>query len=431
MKDYRCIAKKCTCGGTHKLLTELIVSKVGATEKLIEYVSSYSSTPSEILIICDENTKKYALPIKDSLRCELYVFPKNAHANEIFTATLGDYIDSLTFTPPLMIACGSGSIHDITRFCAYKVKIPFVSYPTAASVDGFVSAVAAMTMYGQKLTYPSAAPIALFADPDVYSTAPVRLTASGAGDVIGKITALYDWKAAELLCGEPLCPEIYEIMKEALDAVIDAAKHHADSRDFAEKVMNGLILSGIAMQLQGSSRPASGSEHHMSHFWEMHVINNEISALHGEKVGVGTVLALDFIKNNIDLLDRVNNIDLSAVFDKCMLSKVYGNLFDGIIKENIPSQDPELSAIAKLVRCKTESVETLKSLSRQLPDAEEIRNLLASFGAPSTLSDILLPDNDEFIKKSTLFSPYVRNRLTVAKIISAIIVSERNSGGKS
>lgn len=429
MKDYRSIATKCTCGDTHKLLTELIVSEVGATQKLIEYASSYSSTSSQILIICDENTKKYALPIKDSLQCELYVFPGNAHANEIFTSILSDYINALTFSPPLMIACGSGSIHDITRFCAYKAKIPFVAYPTAASVDGFVSAVAAMTMYGQKLTYPSAAPIALFADPDVYSTAPVRLTASGAGDVIGKITALYDWKAAEILCGEALCPEIYGIMTEALDAVVDAAEHHADSRDFAEKVMNGLILSGIAMQLQGSSRPASGSEHHMSHFWEMHVINNETSALHGEKVGVGTVLSLDFIKNNIDLLDRIEKIDLSAVFNENMIHAVYGELSDGIIKENLPTGVFSSSVIAKLVKCKMNDIDELKRLTRQLPSAEKVRTLLASFGAPSTLSELSLPCGDDFIESSMLFSPYVRNRLTVAKIISAITVSEQNLGG--
>lgn len=431
MKDYRSITEKCSCGGAHKLLTELIVSELGATQRLIEYASACSSDPSQILIICDENTKKYALPIKASLGCELYTFPKNAHANEIFTADLGAYIDDLPFSPTLMIACGSGSVHDITRFCAYKAKIPFVSYPTAASVDGFVSAVAAMTMYGQKLTYPSAAPIALFADPDVYSTAPVRLTASGAGDVIGKITALYDWRAAELLCGEALCPEIYGIMEEALDAVIKAAEHHADARDFAEKVMNGLILSGIAMQLQGSSRPASGSEHHMSHFWEMHVINNETSALHGEKVGVGTVLALDFIKNNIDLLDRIDDIELSSVFDKDMIREIYGELSDGIIKENLPSGETSSSVIAELVNCKTSALDELKRLTRKLPDTEKIRDLLASFGAPSTLSELSLPDDVEFVKKSTIFSPYVRNRLTVAKIISAITVSERRLGEKS
>lgn len=193
--------------------------------------------------------------------------------------------------------------------------------------------------------------------------------------------------------------------------------------------MNGLILSGIAMQFQGSSRPASGSEHHMSHFWEMHVINNETSALHGEKVGVGTVLSLDFIKNNIDLLDRIEKIDLSAVFNEKMIHAVYGELSDGIIKENLPTGVFASSVIAKLVECKTNDIDELKRLTRQLPSAEKVRTLLASFGAPSTLSELSLPCDGDFIESSMLFSPYVRNRLTVAKIISAITVSEQNLGG--
>ncbi len=431
MKDFGKISNHCSCGKKHALLTEIIVSEAGATQKLIEYVSAYTSQTSSAFVVCDENTEKYARPIANSLNCEMYVLSKSAHANEIYTGKLTEHIRAKEKLPSIFVACGSGSVHDITRFCAHEAEIPFVSYPTAASVDGFVSSVAAMTMYGQKLTYPSSAPIALFADPDVYSSAPNRLTASGVGDVIGKITALYDWNASKLLCGEELCPEIYKLTKEALDVVVDAAENHAGSRDFAEKVMNALILSGVAMQLQGSSRPASGSEHHISHFWEMHVINEEIDALHGEKVGVGTILALDFVKNNINLLDRIESIDFSAVFDEKAIRKIYGKLTDGILKENLPSNRFESSAIAKLVSCKISDLDELKKLTCQLPSAEKVKVLLASCGAPTTVAELSLPCDDDFIIKSLMFSPYVRNRLTVAKIISAIMLSERKSGGKN
>lgn len=425
MKDYRKIAENCSCGKQHSLSTDIIVSESGATEKLIGYVSSHVTDSSAVLVVCDGNTEKYARPVADALGCCVYVFPKNAHANETCTAKLTEYINSLPARPALFIACGSGSIHDITRFCAYEADIPFVSYPTAASVDGFVSGVAAMTMYGQKLTYPSASPVALFADPDVYSTAPNRLTASGVGDVIGKITALFDWKTANLLSGEALCPEIYELMKEALDTVIDAAKNNSDKRDFAEKVMNALILSGIAMQLQGNSRPASGSEHHMSHFWEMHVINNETDALHGEKVGVGTLLALDIIKNDIRLLDQTDSITPERVFAPELIKRVYGPLAEGILKENLPSGDFSSSVLAELDNCNASALSQVKQATSELPSADEIRGLLRSCGAPVTLCELSLPDQPDFVEQSALYSPYVRNRLTAAKIISAVKMSRR------
>ena len=75
-----------------------------------------------------------------------------------------------------------------------------------------------MTMHGQKLTYPSASPDALFADDDVYSKAPPRLTASGVGDIIGKFTALFDWEIAHLIIGEHLCPEIASLIRRAMMA---------------------------------------------------------------------------------------------------------------------------------------------------------------------------------------------------------------------
>lgn len=424
LNEVKRIAHNCSCGKAHTSLTDLIVSEAGATEKLIEYVKS--NYARGVLIVCDRNTEKYAEKLTANLSADKYVHHAGAHANETETAKLMKYINSLDKKPELLIACGSGSIHDITRYCAYDAKLPFISYPTAASVDGFVSSVAAMTMYGQKLTYPSTAPTALFADPEVYSSAPARLTASGVGDIIGKITALFDWKVANLLVGEDICPEIYEMMKNALDTIIDAVeKDGPGSVSFAEKVMNGLILSGLAMQLQGNSRPASGAEHHMSHFWEMHVINEETDALHGEKVGVGTVIVLDMLKNNRDALNADLKLDLNKVFNKTDVTEVFGTLSEGILKENLPTGDISSSTLAKIDNMSySASIEKIKNMIDELPSAESVAMILKNCGAPVHTSEIGLPDDSEFISRSLRFSPFVRNRLTLAKLISAVSASE-------
>ena len=169
-----------------------------------------------------------------------------------------------------MIAVGSGTIHDITRFCAYTKGIPLVSCPTAASVDGFCSSVAAMTWDGFKKTFTAVAPKLVVADLDVISKAPMFLTKSGFGDMVGKFIALADWKIAHALTGEYFCPTIHDITLAATKAVVNSTESIKNGDIAAyEKLTYGLLMSGLAMQLLGNSRCASGAEHHISHLIEM------------------------------------------------------------------------------------------------------------------------------------------------------------------
>ena len=184
---------------------------------------------------------------------------RNAHATEIWCAEVGSCVDAEK--PDVMIACGSGSVHDIVRYVACEKGIPFLSYPTAASVDGFVSGVAAMTWHGQKLTFPSSPPAASFANPAVFASAPARLTASGVGDVLGKYTSLFDWRVGQILTGEYLCEELAALETEAIEALVEAIGNRAaiGGEAYCTKVMNALQSSGLAIQLSGNSRPASGA----------------------------------------------------------------------------------------------------------------------------------------------------------------------------
>ncbi len=403
------------------LTTSVVECSDGATDMLISFVKSRYDA-RHALVVCDANTCVFTDKIISSLSCSVFVLPGNSHADEIHTEMLSSYI-SQNGLPSVMIAVGSGSVHDIVRFCAHEAHVEMISYPTASSVDGFVSGVAAMTMHGQKLTYPSTSPVALFADPSVYRSAPSRLCASGVGDVIGKITALFDWEFSHIITGEALNVDIYNLMKSALDRVIEGADKGGD--EFVDLVMEGLILSGLAMQLAGSSRPASGSEHHMSHFWEMHVANPPTDALHGEKVGVGTILMLSHIKANAEIASRDIDIDISKIYSRDIVEPIYGSLTDGIINENIPN-GVRSSALAKLGRSSLPAnFEILEKLIFSLPTPDVVKSLLAKVGAPVSLSELSLPDNDDFVSTSLYYSPYVRNRLTFSKVISAINISER------
>jgi glycerol-1-phosphate dehydrogenase [NAD(P)+] len=169
-----------------------------------------------------------------------------------------------------VVAVGSGMITDLTRYAAELADRGFVSVPTAASMDGYASSVAALEVEGLKVTLPARAPEAIFADPATIAAAPAELTRAGLGDLLGKASARTDWLAAHLLYGEHYCEAVdARVLGPLREAARRAAGVLAGERDAVEGLLEGLLQSGIAMAMAGSSRPASGCEHHASHFWDL------------------------------------------------------------------------------------------------------------------------------------------------------------------
>lgn len=376
------------------IYTKTIEIGYDATEKLNEYLcENYNG--SKVLLVCDENTYKFKTNIKPEHI--FYVFPSDVHA------TPEDASELIDLECDIMIACGAGTIHDITRYASHELKIPFIAYPTAASVDGFVSNVAAMTIDNRKKTLISTPPIALFADPNVFNTAPNKLTVSGVCDIIGKYVALFEWKFSSLITDEKLDHEIIKLEEDALDKLMNL---DINDENYTITVMEGLTLSGLAIQMFGNSRPASGAEHHLSHLWEMHCINNETPALHGEKVGVATLMIIEKYKNLKNIIYCPKSITHEY------LEPVYGELTDGIIEENTPSSLDNVTQenIDK-------NIDKIFELIQALPDLESLIDYYKKIGALTTLKELGLPDDEDFIAKTLEYAPYVRNRLTLLKIL--------------
>ncbi|MCI8388475.1 MAG: sn-glycerol-1-phosphate dehydrogenase [Clostridiales bacterium] len=421
LDNIKKLADNCPCGHHHDLLTDTAVIGSDATKKLAEYANERYK---RILFVCDNNTAKYLdYAASGLIYADAVILRPDSHANEIGVVPVFDHVKN-NEPYDCLIACGSGSIHDITRYCADKLSLPFISYPTAASVDGFVSTVAAMTWNGQKLSTPAAPPVALFADDNVYTDAPARLTASGIGDILGKYTALCDWKIANILTGEFICPEIYGIMESALRKLEELLEAKASGKisendiDYTHLVMESLVFAGLSMQLQGNSRPASGSEHHMSHLWEMHLINQPTTALHGEQVGAASLILANFYHNKLDEgYSFKRDIDLAATFDRSYIEPIFGELTDGILAENLSDNKLETSSLN--FKITDEAAALAKAELSKLIEPTKLERYLKIAGAPSTLSELSLPDDQDFIEKSLAFAPYVRKRLTLLKILSA------------
>lgn len=402
---------KCKCGKTHEMTTEFCVVEKNCMEKANEYMNRYGLN-GFCTAIYDENTYKVTKDVHPNADKEVILPPENLHADNHGVKIALEQIPKET---KYLIAVGSGTIHDITRYCAYKLGVHFVSCPTAASVDGFCSSVAAMTWDGFKKTFTAVAPKIVIADMEIVSKAPFNLTKSGFGDMIGKYIALSEWKIGHILTDEYICKEIYDMTMDATKEVMNSADgiKNGDLKAY-EKLMYGLLMSGIAMQLLGYSRCASGAEHHISHFIEMQPTGANIcsNALHGEKVGVGTLLA----SKEYHRIRNIENISFKNYpqIDDDYIIDMYGkDLCGSILEENKNNCAKDITA--ELMKGKWSEI---CKVIDEIPTYEEFSEKYKLLGLKSTLEDIEVPNKAENMLLE--YSPFVRNRLTLMRLRKCI-----------
>ena len=187
---------------------------------------------------------------------------------------------------------GSGVINDLCKFVGHKRGVPYVIVATAPSMDGYASAGAAMILGGMKVTPSATPPMAIVADTEVLRNAPMDMIRAGYGDIIGKFSCLNDWKLAAYIRGEYFCQTVYNLVMNTARRVRDLAEGiAARDGDAVAALMEALVEVGVAMAYVGNSRPASGREHHLSHFFEITGILNGTPYLpHGTDVAYSSVL---------------------------------------------------------------------------------------------------------------------------------------------
>jgi len=189
----------------------------------------------------------------------------------------------------LVIGVGGGTCIDVAKVSSFQQKVPFISVPTAASHDGVGSPIASIKNKGKKqASQITSTPIAIIADTKIISTAPRRLMAAGCGDIVSNYTAVEDWKLAHKLKGVLFMDYAAALSIMSAQVILDSANIIAEySEESAKTVIEGLISSGAAMCIAGSSRPCSGAEHLFSHALDRIAPK---PALHGEQCGLGAIM---------------------------------------------------------------------------------------------------------------------------------------------
>lgn len=191
------------------------------------------------------------------------------------------------------VAVGAGVVNDLTKWLSANAGAPYAVYATAASMNGYTAANVAPSIKGVKSLFRARAPRLLAADPRVVGSAPFALTSSGLGDAVAKPVSTADWKLNEILFGEAFSEPVAGVINDLEPRYLDDPAALARREPRAVRALfDALVFSGCAMTLQGSSLPASGGEHLVSHTLDMlaHVDGTEHD-LHGRQVGVATVLA--------------------------------------------------------------------------------------------------------------------------------------------
>lgn len=335
-----------------------------------------------------------------------------------------------------LVTVGSGTLTDIGRFVSHCGGRRFISLPTAPSVDAYSSINSPLVIRRLKETINAHAPEAIFADLDVLCAAPPAMIAAGYGDILAKYTCLADWRLGQLLWGEDLDEAVVQDMLRALAQVAPQAE--AIGRGEPEAVaalMTALIASGNAMAAVGSSRPASGAEHHISHYLEMRLLQTgRPPVLHGAKVGAATVL-MSHAYQRLAGLDRDEVARLlaadpwpSAAAQQAEIRAGYGEIAAQVIAshhdfaldsaarrafyERILAQWPQVQAVAATV-----------------PAPARLAAWLRQAGGPSELSELGFGSAE--VQQALQFAPYVRARFTVRHLERALGLASLHVAGLS
>lgn len=188
----------------------------------------------------------------------------------------------------VIISVGGGSQIDLGKYIASKIGVDFVAIPTLLAHDGIASPVAVLVgPEGRKRSLPATMPSAVLVDLAIIQKAPPAAIRAGIGDLLANSSAIEDWKIAHEDLGEDIHDLACMMSYNAMQAIYRRESFGVWDQEFYRQLTASLILSGIAMEIAGSSRPASGSEHEISHALDELY---KLEACHGEQVALASVL---------------------------------------------------------------------------------------------------------------------------------------------
>ncbi|MCL2603850.1 MAG: sn-glycerol-1-phosphate dehydrogenase [Defluviitaleaceae bacterium] len=408
--------KDCPCGREHTAPGMRVEIGPNLLEKTSELLGDF---PRELLVVADRNTLAASEGIMEILAesgfsCTLKCYDDMRTANSEDV----ELIAALARGCGGVLSVGTGSLNDICRLASYEAGKPFAIFATAPSMDGFASNTAPITYANFKKSILCHAPTVIIGDTRILARSPALLKAAGFGDMIAKYVALTDWRIANLTDGEYHCPRVAAITKAGLEKVMAlAGQVQEESPEAAAALMEGLVLTGLAMTLTNLTRPASGAEHVLAHFWEIKKLEQgKPSDFHGKKVGVATLMTAELYHKiaRSDIRFHADATNWDAVYE------AYGkNFVDDIKTLNDPTPTSNIDP-AVLAEQWPQIKEIIKE---ELPPYEDLLALMQKAGAATTIEEI---DIDPALADTGVkYHSYMRERINLSRLIPMMTVKGR------
>jgi len=415
---------ECVCGKRHYgLLKDCIIGENALTQ-LPQILRKYNGTHP--FILCDTLTFAAAGKQVTAL-LESEKIPHTIHIIErIHPAPdekiVGEALMYCDAVCDIVIAVGGGVINDTCKILAAAKNVPDIYVATAPSMDGFASASSSMERGGLKVSLNSKCPDVVIGDADILANAPTHMIRSGIGDMVAKYVSIVEWQIAALLLGEYYCPEIAEIVRASLDVCVKVAKDAVNGeRNAVCRLAEGLVMSGLAMNYAGISRPASGMEHYISHIIDMRALEFGTPAdLHGIQCGMATLLTvqayeklLQYTPDREKALNYVNSFSLDNWFEHLRTQLGHGAeaMITGECKERKYDKNKHTERLEKILS----NYDEIRRIAGELPSSADLRVFFESIGHPVSGKEFGLTENE--LREAFLMAKDIRDKYVIGRML--------------
>ncbi|MBR0120969.1 MAG: sn-glycerol-1-phosphate dehydrogenase [Clostridia bacterium] len=387
---------KCGCGKTHKAHLKDACICENAVEKLPEYIFKLGA--KKAFVLADKNTLtagRAALSVLENNSVDFVKYVYSEERIEPDDRTVGRAFLNFDYSCDIVVGIGSGVINDICKIVSRAMNLPFIIVATAPSMDGYASSTSSVIRDGLKVSVDSRCPDVVIGDLDILCKAPVLMSAAGLGDMLAKYISICEWRIGSVVTGEYYCEEVASIIRFALSKCVENAhKITSGDKQAVKSVMEGLVISGIAADYAGVSRPVSGVEHYFSHIWDMRAVEfGTPISLHGIQCAAGTLLALkgyELLKNitpdkdyALSQFEKFNRKEWTRQIKK-YLGAAGDKMIENTEKCELYNSSFFKSRIDKICENKDE---ILKIINEELPDYDYILNILKAVNAPVTTEE--------------------------------------------
>lgn len=323
----------------------------------------------------------------------------------------------------LLVSVGSGTLTDIAKVTAQRTGSRHIAIQTACSINGFIADRSVLVVAGAKRTVQSRWPDVLVADTDILTAAPWQLNLAGVGDLSTVPNAVAEWQlAARLGHGPPYAPAVVDdiLAANSMLPALARATRHAEPAGIAD-LARLLAASGLSMGIVGSTAPASGTEHAVSHLLEMaRSRQGRPAAAHGMQVTVATRLAVrvwQLVDSTIRSADATLRVP-DETTGRDAVARAFGE-FDPQTAEECWTA---YSAKRNWLLAHQTAVDTLVSAwdafarSLSLPSPEQFDETSHASGLPTRAQDLGAGYDDDLLFWALRNSHLLRERISIVDL---------------